>query len=368
MTAKHYKGYYALPFLSLIPMIFYTMIHGAGKMISYKYSKHSFVLLFVFILTFPVISIARSFSGPNDPLRDKKKTERSLLEYFSPDDYFIITPIWKTTAMVENALVLGVSYIHHERLFYLDFEKVYPNILTWEGSENPLKHMRMRDANVEEILLSGSGIYLYSSPGWNGPELCDYLERHAQMAGIKMRRDTTYSNHKINEHIIRYRNIDGWKRTMDLRCGFESQLKDQLICDDGESVLRGNFVVDTKQSANGTNSIVLDETRKISPAYAISRIIRGDRISSAVKTSIAKNDEIDHINIRVEYLDPLGNKVVLNSSPSPGKIHEDWYKSDLYGVIESQPLDSSISCFVEYKGNGTVFLDDFTLMVYSQQH
>ena len=183
-----------------------------------------------------------------------------------------------------------------------------------------------------------------------------------------MSRDTTYSNHKINEHIIRFRNSDGWKITKDLKCGFERQFKDQLICDDGENLLSGAFVLDPKLSAHGTYSILLDGTRKISPVYTISGIIQGDRLSSSVKTSIAKFDDIDHINIRAEYLDSLGNIVVLNSGPSPGKIHKDWYKTDLYGAIDSQPADSSISCFVEYNGNGTIRIDDFTLKVYSQYH
>ena len=202
IIAKHYKGYYAVPILTLIPMIFYTIIQLFERTVHFKYNTLIYSGLFAILLIFPLISTAKTYTGINENLQDKRITEAFIRDQISSEDYFIITPIWMSTPMPENAMVLGVSYLHHRKLSYLDYERIYPNILTWEGSENPLKHMRMRIANFEEILLSGNGIHFFSKPGWNGPELCKFVESYALDAGILVQRDTVYSFEKIEEYII----------------------------------------------------------------------------------------------------------------------------------------------------------------------
>ncbi len=366
ITAKHYKGYYALPILSLIPMIFYTIMQFIERTLHFKHRTLSYVTLFSILLLFPIISTAKNFSGINVNLQDKRTTEAFIRDQISSEDYFIITPIWMSTPMPENAMVLGVSYLHHERLSYLDYERIYPNILTWEGSENPLKYMRMRIANFEEALLSGNGIHFFSKPGWNGLELCKFVERYALDVGIRVQRDTVYSYEKIEENIIRYRNIDGWKRTVDLICGFEKHNHDQLYCDNERMILTGGFIIQEGISAHGNYSILLENDIHRSPLYTLEGIKKGDVISSSIKSNISIEDEIENILIKCEYTDINGNTVVSNSDPSPGRINEAWYMSNLFAKIESQPADSSIRCYIEYKGNEFVRIDDFTLKVYSQ--
>lgn len=364
MTAKHFKGYYALPVLSLIPMIFYMLIRIIDRMVHLRYKTLSFSILFSILLFLPFLSIIPDFLGINENLRNKRITETFIRDQISSEDYFVITPIWMPTPMPENAMVLGLSYLHHRKLSYLDYERIYSNRLTWEGSENPLEHMRMRIANLEEALLSGNGIYFYSKPGWNAPELCSYVELHALDAGIRVRRDTVYSFHKIDEHILRYRNIDGWRKTVDLVCGFEKQNHGQLYCDDEQMALTGDYIIRKGISAHGNNSILLENGMPASPRYHLEGIKAGDVVSSSVKSNISREDEIGNILIKCEYTDTSGNTVVLNSNPSTGRIHEDWYMSDLFAKIESQPADSTIHCYVEYTGNEAVHIDDFTLKVY----
>lgn len=365
LIAKHYKGYYSLPILTLIPMIFYTIIQMFEKSVRFNYKKLLYATLFCILLLFPVISIAKIFSGSNEDLQDKRNTEAFIRDQISSDDYFIITPIWMSTPMPENAMVLGVSYLHHEKRSYLDYERIYPRILTWEGNDNPLKYMRMRDANFVEVLLSGKAVHLYSKPGWNGPELCSYVERHAQDAGIRVRRDTIYSYEKIEEHIIRYRNIDGWKRTVDLICGFEKHDHGRLYSDNERLTLSGGFFLREGISAHGNYSVLLGDNSARSPVYTLEGIKAGDFVSSSVKSNIAIDDEIENVLIKCEYTDINGNTIISGSDPSPGKIDEAWYMSDLFSKIESQPANSSIRCYVEYNGDKSILIDDFTLKVYS---
>lgn len=366
-TAKHYKGYYALPILSLIPMIFYMIIQIVESTFRYRYRSLSFAVLFMILLFFPIISAAKDFFGSNANLRDKRTTEAFIRDQISPEDYFIITPIWMATPMPENAMVLGVSYLHNRHLSYLEYERLYPHILTWEGAENPLQHMRMRKANFEEALISGSGIHLYSKTGWNAPELCKFIELYAQDGGIGVLRDTVYSNEKLDEHIIRYTNTDGWKRTVDLTCGFEKQSQGQLYCDDERTILTGGFNVHEGIAVRGNHSILLNNDLSKSPLYILKGIKKGDVISSSVKSNCSIEAEIENLLIKFEYTDIHGNTIVLDSDPSHGKIHKDWYMSDLFAKIESQPAESIIRCYVEYKGIETVYLDDFTLKVYCQK-
>jgi hypothetical protein len=89
-------------------------------------------------------------------------------------------------------------------------------------------------------------------------------------------------------------------------------------------------------------------------------------VSSSIKSNLSIEDEIENIIIKCEYTDLNGNTVVSNSDPSPGKIDEAWYMSELFAKIKSQPADSSIRCYVEYNGNESVRPDDFILKVYSQ--
>ncbi len=365
-TAKHYKGYYALPILSLIPMIFYTIIQLIESTVRFKYNTLSYITLFIILLLFPIITTARNFSGINTDLQKKRTTEAFIRDQISSEDYFIVTPTWMSTPMPENAMVLGVSYLHHRHLSYLDYERLYSNILTWEGGEDPLQHMRMRNANFEEVLLSGRGIHVYSKPGWNGQEVCLFIEHFAMNAGIRVQRDTVYSFEKIEEHIIRYRNIDGWKRTEDLTCGFEKQNQGQLLSDNERTILTGSFNIQEGIFAHGKNSILLESDMPRSPHFTLYGIKQGDVVSSTVKSNISNKAEIENILIKIEFTDINGNTMVANSAPSPGKINEVWYMSDLFTKIESQPADSSIRCYVEYLGNESVCLDDFTLKVYSQ--
>lgn len=366
ITAKHYKNYYALPFLSLIPMILYTIILFIERAMYFRYKTYISSSLFIILLLFPIISTTKGFSGINNNLQDKRITEAFIRDQISSKDYFIITPFWLASPMPEAAMALGVSWQHRRELSYLDYERIFPNIITWEGKDKPLKYMRMRNANFEEVLLSGRGIHIYSKPGWNGPELCQYIENFAREAGIQVERDTVYSFSEIKEHIIRYRNTDGWETRLDLNCGFEKFNNDQLYSDNGLISLIGDFVVQDEISAHGNYSAVLEDDMTKSPYYTVKGTKSGDVISSSVKSNLSKTDNIENILITCEYTDIKGNLISLVSDPSPGRIHEAWYMSDFFAPIESQPADSSIRVYVEYTGNESVRLDDFTLKVYSQ--
>jgi hypothetical protein len=366
LIGKHYKSYYALPVLSLIPVIFYSILRLFENSLQFRYKTLSFALFFGILLIFPAQSMARKYSRVNTDLQDKRITEAFIRDHTDPGDYFIISPNWMASPMPGSAMALGVSWFRHRDKFYLDFKRVCPNWLTWEGKGNPLRFMRMRDVNFEEALLSGYGMHIYTKPGWNAPEICEFVESYAHNAGIQVKPDTIYSNENILEYIISYRNMDGWKRSVDLASGFEKHNNDRIYCDNGVDFLGGRFILREGISANGNYSIELGKEEVRSPTYLLKGIMQGDVVSSSIKSNISEEDNIEHILITCEYTDINGDLIKLVSGPSPGKIHEDWFMSELYAKINSQPADSSIVCYVEYTGDYSVRIDDFMLKIYSR--
>lgn len=206
MTAKHYKGYYALPVLSLIPLMLFSLLRIMDGISRIRNPRLISTGLFVLLLVFPLISLVRHYTVPNEDLRAKQLDREVIQREIGPEDHVLIIPNWKSTAMIENAMVLGVSYFHHRWRFAELFERVYPRVLTWEGTEAPIQHMRMRDANLREIWNNETELYLYATPDLNAEQVCSSLEHRAADAGIGITRDTVYTSLHTGAHLIRYRN------------------------------------------------------------------------------------------------------------------------------------------------------------------
>lgn len=209
ITAKHFKGYYALPILSLIPMMFFSLIRILEGIPQIRKPRLISAGLFAVLLVFPLISMARHYSVPNEDLRAKQLDREVIQGEIGPEDYVLIIPSWKSTPMLENAMVLGVSYFHHRWRYSMEFERVYPRVLTWEGEDAPLQHMRMRDANLKELLGNGAKIFLYTTPDLAGEPVCRSLEQRAADAGMIITGDTVYSSVHTGAELIRYHHPDG---------------------------------------------------------------------------------------------------------------------------------------------------------------
>lgn len=365
ITAKHYKGYYALPYLSLVPMMLFSLIRILDEVPWIGKPRLVSACLFGALLALPMVSIARHFAAPNQDLREKRLARDFFASEIGVEDYVLITPSWKSTPMPENAMVLGVSYFHHRWRHYMEFDRVYPRVLTWEGAEAPLKIMRMKDASLEEVLMSGAGIYLYSKPGLNTPEVCRYLEMHAAESGIGIARDTVYASADIREYLIRYRNTDGWKRFMKISCGFEKQDTAGLLADDGRERMNGEFRRSDRFSAVGSYAIELNGSLRKSPATLLQGVQEGDFISVEVKARKANGEAPDRVHIRLTREDPHGNTFTSQVLQRNEQINTHWYLVSQSGVIDEPPSPGSmLRCEVEYDGEDAVFLDDLTIQLY----
>ncbi|MGW8316512.1 MAG: hypothetical protein ACWGNV_12990 [Bacteroidales bacterium] len=364
ITAKHYKGYYALPYLSLIPMMLFSLIRILDEMSWIRKPRLVSACLFGLLLAVPMVSIARHFTAPNQDLREKELSRDFMASEIGLEDFVLITPSWKSTPLPENAMVLGVSYFHHRWRHYLEFERIYPRVLTWEGADAPLQYMRMKDASLEEVLMNGTGIYLYSKPGLNTPEVCRYLEQHAAEKGIGIVRDTLYADTAIGEYLIRYRNTDGWKRFLKLSCGFEKRDSVGLLTENGMERMNGKFRQSDRFRAEGRFAIELNGSLRNSPAYLIQNFQIGDFISVEVKARKANGEPPDQVHIRLTGDDSHGNTFSSNALQKNEQIDTYWYQVSRSGRIEQPSAGNSLKCEVVFDGEGSVYLDDFTITLY----
>ena len=366
ITAKHYKGYYALPFLSLIPMMLFSLIRILEEIPQIRKPQLVSAGLFALLLSFPLVSVARQYAAPNQDLIRKRIAHTFIKSEIGPDDFMLITPSWKSTPMQENAMVLGVSYFHHRWRYAMEFCSVYPRVLTWEGADTPFKCMRMKDVRLEEVLMSGAGIYLYAQPGLNIPEVCSDLEQLAAEAGIGIVRDTLYASAPGEELLIRYRNSDGWKQLKRVSCGFEKLDPGGLLTDNGLERVTGKFTRTDRFRAIGTYSVMLDESLRTGPAIPLNDLQKGDFVSLAVKVHTEEGAYAEEVTIHPwdqgsgegpELLHPLSSHVLIDKN---------WVLVSLFGEIARSPSDGRSGFEVRFSGSGKVYLDDFTLTQYRQ--
>ncbi len=366
ITAKHYKGYYALPFLSLIPMMLFSLIRILEGILPIRKPGLISAGLFALLLAIPLVSVAREYATPSQELRNKRIARDFIRSEIGPDDFLLITPSWKSTPMKENAMVLGVSYFHHRWRYAMEFGRVYPRVLTWEGADAPFKFMRMQDARVEEVLMSGTGLYLYSTPDLNIQEVGRTLERHAAKAGIGIARDTVYASASGGEFLIRYRNTDGWKQVKRVSCGFEKLDPGGLLSDNGLERMTGKFRRTDRFRANGTYSVMLDESLRTGPAILLSDTQKGDIVSLAVKVHTEDGAYAEEVTIHPGAKGSAEGPLLLHPASTHTLIDKDWVLVSLYGEIARSPADGWSRFEVRYSGSGKVCLDDFTLNQYRQ--
>ena len=358
MVAKHFKHYYLTPIFSLTGFIFYILWKISRSNFAFRYIKHVFVLLLLFLV---ILSIVRLY--PAYPYRVQRYHENSLtLSYIkrniSSTDYFFIEPSWTSGPMITNGLVYGISSVAHRPLFFREYEKIYPNIITWEGENRPIKFFRMVDADNEAILKSGKNIYIFSTPGRNAIKLCNYFDNCALNMGISLSKDTVFTNSNKKEHIIRIRNNDNWKTINESRCGFEKIQGNTLLSDNEKTSLIGKFNLTGKEAFNGLHALKLDSTIPVSPEYIINNIGEGDYIEITVKRM--KNNNPKKGMLVLCSSAPVNDSIIFTENNSVSSVSAKWELVRLNTDINFQPTDSTLSCFFKYPGDEVVFIDDLT--------
>ena len=359
MVAKHFKYYYLTPVFSLAGFIFYILWKISRSNFAFRYIKHVFILLLLILVMLSIVRLYPVYSYKVQRYHENNLTLSYIKRNISSTDYFFIESSWMSGLMITNGLVYGIGSVAHRNLFFREYEKIYPNIITWEGNNRPLKFFRMVDADNEAILKSGKNIYILSPSGRNAIHLCNYLDKCALNMGISLSKDTVFTNSNKKEYIIRIRNNDNWKIINESRCGFEKIQGNTLLTDNEKTSLIGKFNLTGKEVCNGSHALKLDSTIPVSPKYIINNISEGDYIEITVKRR--KNNNPKKGMLVLCSSAPVNDSIIFTESNSVSSISAKWELVRLNTDINFQTADSTLSCFFRYSGDEVVFIDDFTL-------
>lgn len=365
IVAKHYKNYYIIPALSISGLAWYMI-----WMISRRSRMRKLVpLLFLVVM---IASLVRSgqILVPGYTTKANQKIQELATGSFiqmsmSPKDYLCIQPTDLSGPILINGLVYGITYINHPHRYYLEYEKAYPNVITYEGQASPLKYFRIIAVDNESLLKSGRDIYLLSTPGRNAFLLFNYLDSCATAYDVQLQLDTVYHNTLNNNLWLRVRNASGWTTLQDVACGFEISRGNIMYSDDGQFPMEGECIQIADSTANGSYAIRLGKGVTRSPGYVLTNVQQGDRIELIIKRGRSGGSE-DGL-LAIQYSDQEGRIKNIRQEKSLAGIHPRWELVRMNLTVEEEPADGRYFCYYEYRGEGTQVADDLVIRHFSKQ-
>jgi len=209
MVSKHFKNYYLVPVLGFSGLVFYILWDC-----SFRRKKISGIGVGgMVLLLFIALSITK-MTEHTKITRSKKeariKTVTRYKEIIQPSDYLLFEPAWISGPSHINGLLFGISYVADKNDFTETYLKQYPNVLTYEGDDRPIKHFRTIDADIGQIFREGNRVYLFSTPGRNTHRVIKELERQAKKVNSRVITNTVFVNDANHDKIIKatFRQID----------------------------------------------------------------------------------------------------------------------------------------------------------------
>ncbi len=359
MISKHYKNHYLIPVMSLTAFVFYVIWRINKGFTAYRHLNKIFALLLIVLLMVPVRKSLQSVPYWKHNLIEANKTAGFINENIPKSDFTLLRSSWRASPQIADGLLYGITYVDSSNLSYNTYEKVYPNILTYEGDRRPLMYFMMLDANNEAVFKSGKSIYLLSAPNRHMREVMEYVENKAGSYGISMIRDTVFSNPARNEFVIKLTNISKWKTLAERKYGFENILYNNLFADDGENPLSGNYILNTEKPCNGAHSLELEGELHQIPVATIKNVLKGDYVELTIKRR--KNGFKEKGELVLSSLEPKVDSLYYFDGHTLSVINEDWEMVRLFTTIHHQPLDSTMICFYQFYGEGKVYVDDFSV-------
>jgi hypothetical protein len=363
ITAKHFKEHYIIPVISLTGFSVLILLKTGRKIFPLNYVNIAFILLLVYFVYLPWAILYR-------PYTEKKKnnyhgllTADFISKNVSSQDYLLIEPTWLSGGMIENGMAYGLSYVASRHYYYNEFERYYPNALTWIDNDRPLQYLKMIDASNETVFKSGADMYLYSSPGRNADVLCNYIDSCALVYGISYQRDTVYKNSANGDIVIRLRNLSGWYEKMTVSCGFERFDDHSLFSDDEQFTLTGQFNLSHKFASNGFHSLELTETTPRSPEMLIHQVHEKDYFEVTVKRKRTGNEVKGNLYLCTVDFSGAQSKIAKGFLVSA--IHENCELLRLTYELHDIVAGGYLTVYYEYPGKEIEFIDDFTIRHFS---
>jgi hypothetical protein len=326
MVAKHFKNYYFGPVLALAGIVLLALSE-------IRKEKQLPILaggLAVILVLVTALSLRDDYRYRKTQLAVNRVTTDYMRKNIGGADILLVEPTWMAGPMVENGLVYGISYVAHRHRYYQELERLYPNIITWEGNDQPLKEFRTIEQDPEAMLRSGKNLYLVTTPG-RYPE--QFLRRIDSLAGhyaISLTRDTCFYNPGNQDLIIRFTHTDPWRAIR-------------------ESI------------ASNQQGILLDDAQRNTEILEFSGVQSGDYFEATARI-LLEGDEKPEIILR--STDPSRDTVFFSDSHSLFEIGKGEKLLRLRARIDKVPEDGKMVCHVYLPGSGEAHVGSFRCTQY----
>lgn len=339
IVAKHFKNYYFGPVLAqsgfilvlIMKQDIFKKLTELGKLRELKgIVSYAVTGLLIIITVIPLI--------PDYQLRQERNRKDQLTADFlhrnsGPGNILFVEPTWMAGPMVENALAYGISYVAHRQRLYSAFRHVYPNVITWEGEKEPLRHFRAVDADPEAILRSGKNILVLSTPGRNSSSLINKLDSLGALNGISLLKDTLYENPFNQDIVFNIHSNESWQT-----------LSDQFL--------------------PVTKSLVLDSGTRNSPAMSLTDARPGDYLEATV---LVDSRESAPGTLILRSLESDRDGVYFSDSQSFFEAGRHLRLLRLRARISQAPAGGRMVCHFYYPGNTRVEISDFQIKHFGQR-
>jgi hypothetical protein len=172
MVIKHYKNYYLAPVLVMLGTVFF---YGY---ITWRKTPVQWVLL-IAALIFSLISFNHlwRFAAARKVEIAERKTMLTIVdEQRAGDGYFLIKPEWLWGPAREYGLIFGLSYVRHRDRYSEPVDRLFDRVLSYEGSGNPLRRMRVSAIDEKELHQPGTRIFMVDQKGRSAGDMISYLQ------------------------------------------------------------------------------------------------------------------------------------------------------------------------------------------------
>ena len=358
MVSKHYKSYYLIPVVSLTAFVFLISYKLSRDFVKGRSINYIFGLFLMILIVIPTSRILPAYKAKSTQNKNNLLISTFIQNNIPSADYFFIEPTWLYGPLMENGLVYGMSYVAFRHYYYNEFERYYPNLITWEGETNPIRYFRMLDADNEAILKSGKNILILSTPGRHAYKLCNYIDSCSNQYGIRFLQDTIFRNGSTKEYIIRYQQRDNWKTKLNVKFGFEKLNNNLLFSDDGQFNVQGDFERSEQRPANGLYTLKVLPNQQ-TPEYIFSDVSIGDYLEITIKRKRNKNELMG--NLHLYYSIPDSSNVEIASGKWVSHISSYYELIRLTADLPEIPENAILKCCYFNHGNSDEFVDDFTI-------
>jgi len=207
MVSKHFKNTYLIPVFTIYPLFLFLFDDFVHKLIPSKTWKiMPVVALFIIFTAFSAKQTLEDIKPIKHSIAQRETLRQYVSEHVPSNAFWFVEPTWESAPYVENGIIYGLCYCHHRENYAPVLLNKNPNLLVHSDDDGLNKIWGGIEIRMDNIVTTGTPVYLYSSPGRNADALIKVLEAAAERNQVVLTVDTVFSNNQLKSHIITVQN------------------------------------------------------------------------------------------------------------------------------------------------------------------